>query len=106
MSSFFSITGRGQQCAELVVDSLVMWLPLRDDRIAAPVRTLMGKAVQRTASSASDRGSCQAFFFQLHGEGNNVAELVDDVMVTLSAGRGEQCCELVDDIVTFSVGTL
>ena len=35
-----------------------------------------------------------------------MCRLVDDVMVTLSAGRGEQCCELVDDIVTFSVGTL
>ena len=33
--------------------------------------------------------------------GQQCVELVDDVMVTLSAGRGEQCCELVDDIVTF-----
>ena len=35
------------------------------------------------------------------GRGQQCVELVDDVMVTLSAGRGEQCCELVDDIVTF-----
>ena len=52
--------------------SLIRCLPLRDDRIAAPVRALMGKAVQITASSASDRGSCRAFF-QSQGEGNNVS---------------------------------
>ena len=78
-----SITERKQQCCELVVDVLVMWLPLHDDRIAAPVRVPMGKTVQRTASS--DRGSCQAFFFE--GRGQQYVELLDDVMVTLSVGR-------------------
>ena len=42
--------------------SLIMWLPLHDDRIAAPVRVPMGKTVQTTASSASDRGSCELLF--------------------------------------------
>ena len=30
---------------------------------AGPVRALMGKTVQTTASSAADRGHCQSFFF-------------------------------------------
>ena len=38
---------------------LIMWQPLHDDRIAAPVREPMKKTVQTTASSASDRGSCE-----------------------------------------------
>ena len=81
-----------------------MWLPLHDDRFAAPVRVPMGKAVQRTASSASDRGSCEAFF-PITGRGQQCVELVDDVMVTLSGGRGQQCCQLVVDVlVTHSVG--
>ena len=33
--------------------------PLHDDRFAAPVRALMEKTVQTTASSAADRGHCQ-----------------------------------------------
>ena len=66
-----------------------MWLPLRDDRIAAPVRVPMGKTVQRTASSASDRGSCEVLFWS-HGErGYSVSQIMllrDAPLVTVFVG--------------------
>ena len=65
-----------------------------------------GEMLETTASSALDRGFMSGVF-SITGRGQQCVELVDDVMVTLSAGRGQQCWELVDDvIVTFSVGTL
>ena len=42
--------------------SLILWLPLHDDRIAAPFRVPMGKTVQTIASSASDRGIGEVLF--------------------------------------------
>ena len=69
--AIFGPQSEGELFCELVVDvlvtifcwcSLIMWLPLRDDRIAAPVRVPMEKTVQTTASSSSDRGSCEVLF--------------------------------------------
>ena len=54
--------GRLRHCHIFCWCSLIMWQPLHDDRIAASVRVPMKMKVQTTASSASDRGSCEVLF--------------------------------------------
>ena len=65
-----------------------------------------GEMLETTASSALDRGFMSGVF-SITGRGQQCFQLVDDVMVTLCGGRRQQCCELVvDSLVTHSVGVV
>ena len=68
--------------------SLILWLPLHDDRIAAPFRVPMGKTVQTTTSSAFDRDSCHGFFFRAQGEGSNVSSWLSTSWSHFLLGEG------------------
>ena len=58
---------------------------LHDDRFAAPVRALMGKTVQTTASSVADRGHCKSL---LHSDASvtKSSHLMPNVTVTSFVG--------------------